>query len=162
MNGRRRLASGLAAVAYLGLSVAVVQATEPEHPGPLPAVRPTPTPPEATGAPRTAPAALGPRAARSRSPLASRGLPQAPLDWAALAECESGGRPRAVSPSGRYRGLFQFSLSTWHDIGETGDPIEASPERQLRAAQRLFARDGRAPWPVCGKRLVHEKGGSQE
>src|SRR5438046_1405604 len=30
------------------------------------------------------------------------------LDWKALATCESGNNPRAVSPSGRYRGLFQF------------------------------------------------------
>jgi hypothetical protein len=35
------------------------------------------------------------------------------LNWGALAQCESGGNPRAVNPSGRYFGLYQFSLPTW-------------------------------------------------
>ncbi|MBW8801583.1 MAG: DUF348 domain-containing protein, partial [Streptomyces sp.] len=39
------------------------------------------------------------------------------LNWAALANCESGGNPRAVSSGGTYRGLYQFTLSTWHNMG---------------------------------------------
>lgn len=73
--------------------------------------------------------------------------------WSALAHCESTGNPRAVSASGKYRGLFQFSMETWRSVGETGDPIDASPEVQLAAAQRLQARSGWGQWPQCASRL---------
>lgn len=75
------------------------------------------------------------------------------LDWAALARCESGGDPRAVSSSGRYRGLYQFSLSTWRSVGGTGDPIDHSRDSQTARAYTLYQRDGRAPWPHCGRHL---------
>src|SRR5262249_33921547 len=39
------------------------------------------------------------------------------LNWAALAQCESGGDPHAVDPSGTYYGLYQFSVSTWESLG---------------------------------------------
>ena len=75
------------------------------------------------------------------------------LNWAALARCESGGNPRSVSSSGAYRGLYQFSFSTWHGVGGSGDPIDASPDEQTHRAQILYSRSGRSPWPVCGKYL---------
>lgn len=75
------------------------------------------------------------------------------IDWTALANCESGGNPRAVSSSGTYRGAFQFDLSTWRSVGMTGDPIAHSYGVQLAAAQRLYASRGRAPWPHCGRLL---------
>ena len=50
---------------------------------------------------------------------------------ARIAQCESGGNPRAVSASGRYRGKYQFDQGTWEAYGGTGDPAAA-------------------PWPVCG------------
>jgi uncharacterized protein YabE (DUF348 family) len=75
------------------------------------------------------------------------------LDWAALAECESGGDPRAVNPAGPYYGLYQFSLSTWQSNGGTGLPIDASPEEQTRIAYNLYLARGRTPWPVCGQYL---------
>jgi uncharacterized protein YabE (DUF348 family) len=75
------------------------------------------------------------------------------LDWAAVARCESGGNPRAVSPGGRYRGLYQFSLSTWHSVGGSGDPINASAAEQTHRAQLLYARTGASSWPVCGHHL---------
>lgn len=71
----------------------------------------------------------------------------------ALAQCESGGDPRAVSSSGTYRGAFQFSLSTWHSIGRTGDPIDYSYGEQKAAAIDLQARDGWGQWPACSSRL---------
>jgi len=37
--------------------------------------------------------------------------------WDRLAQCESGGNPRAVSSNGQYFGLYQFSLSTWASVG---------------------------------------------
>ena len=75
------------------------------------------------------------------------------LDWPALARCESGGDPRAVSRTGRYRGLYQFSLSTWRSVGGTGDPIDHSRDSQTARAYALYQRDGRAPWPHCGRHL---------
>ena len=75
------------------------------------------------------------------------------LNWAALARCESGGNPRALSPGGRYRGLYQFSLATWRGIGGSGDPIENSPEEQTYRAKLLYQRSGAGQWPHCGPRL---------
>jgi uncharacterized protein YabE (DUF348 family) len=76
------------------------------------------------------------------------------LDWAALARCESGGRPGAVDPSGRYGGLYQFDIGTWRGLGGTGRPQDASPAEQTRLAKLLYARRGTAPWPVCGRHLT--------
>lgn len=66
-------------------------------------------------------------------------------DFARLAQCESGGNPRAVNPAGYY-GLYQFSLSTWRAVGGTGNPIDASPEEQLMRAKMLQARAGWGQW----------------
>ena len=46
------------------------------------------------------------------------------LNWGALANCESGGNPRAVNPAGYY-GLYQFDLGTWASVGGSGDPAAA-------------------------------------
>lgn len=73
--------------------------------------------------------------------------------WAALARCESGGNPRAVSSSGRYRGAFQFSLATWQSIGYSGDPIDHPYAVQLQAAQKLQAQSGWGQWPSCARQL---------
>lgn len=75
------------------------------------------------------------------------------LNWAALARCESGGNPHAISSTGRYRGLFQFSFGTWRGAGGSGDPAAASSAEQTYRAQLLYSRAGRAPWPVCGRYL---------
>lgn len=70
------------------------------------------------------------------------------LDWAALAQCESGGDPRAGS--GRYRGLYQFDRATWRSVGGRGDPADASAQEQTHRAQLLYDRAGASPWPRCG------------
>jgi resuscitation-promoting factor RpfB len=74
------------------------------------------------------------------------------LNWAALAKCESGGNPRAVNSTGKYRGLYQFSLSTWAGVGGTGDPIDASADEQTYRAQLLYQRSGAGQWG-CGSHL---------
>lgn len=73
------------------------------------------------------------------------------LNWAALAQCESGGNPRAVNPAGYY-GLYQFSLSTWHSVGGSGNPIDASPAEQLHRAMILYNKAGAGQWG-CGEHL---------
>jgi uncharacterized protein YabE (DUF348 family) len=73
--------------------------------------------------------------------------------WDALAQCESGGNPAAVSANGLYYGLFQFSLPTWRAMGGSGLPSEASPGEQLERAQALQARSGWGQWPACARKL---------
>jgi uncharacterized protein YabE (DUF348 family) len=75
------------------------------------------------------------------------------LDWAALAACESGGRPGAVDPSGTYGGLYQFDTATWRSLGGTGRPQDASAEEQTYRAKKLYVQRGASPWPHCGRRL---------
>lgn len=74
------------------------------------------------------------------------------LNWAALAECESGGNPKAVNPAGYY-GLYQFSLSTWRAQGGTGNPTDASSAEQTKRAQILYGKTGASSWPSCGPKL---------
>lgn len=70
-----------------------------------------------------------------------------------IAECESGGDPTAVSPSGQYRGKYQFARATWQRYGGSGsDPAKASEAEQDRVALKLYRAEGTDPWPTCGKR----------
>jgi Transglycosylase-like domain/Putative peptidoglycan binding domain len=66
-----------------------------------------------------------------------------------IAECESGGNPRAVSPGGQYRGKYQFSVDTWRNLGGKGDPADAPEAEQDRLALKLYRQAGTAPWPNC-------------
>jgi Transglycosylase-like domain/Putative peptidoglycan binding domain len=66
-----------------------------------------------------------------------------------IAECESGGDPTALSPSGRYRGKYQFSMGTWRQLGGEGDPAAAPEWLQDRMALKLYRRAGTSPWPNC-------------
>ncbi|MGY1723081.1 ubiquitin-like domain-containing protein [Blastococcus sp. SYSU DS0533] len=75
------------------------------------------------------------------------------LNWAALAACESGGRPTAVSSTGKYHGLYQFSVATWQGVGGSGLPSAATPDEQTYRAQLLYQRSGAGQWPHCGPRL---------
>jgi hypothetical protein len=67
----------------------------------------------------------------------------------AIAQCESGGDPEAVSADGRYYGKYQFSRTTWRSVGGRGNPAEATEAEQDRRAAKLLARDGTKPWPNC-------------
>ncbi|MEU8977472.1 ubiquitin-like domain-containing protein [Streptomyces sp. NPDC048309] len=75
------------------------------------------------------------------------------LNWSGLAACESGGRPGAVDPSGTYGGLYQFDTRTWHALGGSGRPQDASAAEQTFRAKKLYVRRGSSPWPHCGARL---------
>jgi hypothetical protein len=68
----------------------------------------------------------------------------------AIAACESGGNPEAVSSDGTYRGLFQFDQGTWESVGGSGDPAAASAAEQEYRAALLYSEAGSSPWPVCG------------
>jgi hypothetical protein len=107
---------------------------------------------------RRSPAALVPRAdgAAPQAPAgggAVRGNPT-PAETAILAKirrCESRGNYSVVSPSGRYRGAYQFDIPTWRSVGGTGDPAAASPAEQDYRALLLLRARGTRPWPNCGR-----------
>ncbi|MET9321742.1 ubiquitin-like domain-containing protein [Streptomyces sp. NPDC003038] len=76
------------------------------------------------------------------------------LNWGALAQCESGGRPSATDPSGTYGGLYQFDVRTWQGLGGSGRPQDASAAEQTYRAKKLYMQRGASPWPHCGRRLT--------
>jgi hypothetical protein len=79
------------------------------------------------------------------------GLPDDTI-WDALAMCESSGRWDIDTGNGYYGGL-QFLPSSWHLVGGTGLPHEASREEQIYRAELLLARQGWKAWPACSLRL---------
>jgi len=88
--------------------------------------------------------------------------PDGPTDiqWEALRFCEATGDYTAVSPTGKYRGAYQFSRQTWDWIAGLHyerlvgvDPASAAPVDQDRMAQALYDLRGRGQWPVCGRYL---------
>jgi hypothetical protein len=68
----------------------------------------------------------------------------------AIASCESGGNPSAVSADGTYRGKYQFDYGTWASVGGSGDPAAAPEAEQDYRAALLYVRGGSSPWPICG------------
>ena len=99
------------------------------------------------------PVAPAPAAASSSSSGGSVGGGADGLNWGALAQCESGGNPSIVSGSGKYHGLYQFSVQTWRAVGGSGLPSQASAGEQTMRAKMLYNRAGAGQWPVCGKKL---------
>lgn len=91
----------------------------------------------------------GAAGAPAAAPAGSGTAPTATL--ARIAQCESSGNPAAVSPSGQYRGKYQFSRQTWAEYGGSGDPAAAPEAEQDRIAAKLYAARGASPWPVCGR-----------
>jgi peptidoglycan hydrolase-like protein with peptidoglycan-binding domain len=90
--------------------------------------------------------ASSPRAATSAT-AARTGAPTQLL--AAIARCESGGDPTAISGGGQYRGKYQFTRETWRSVGGSGDPAQASEAEQDRRAQILMRTAGPSQWPAC-------------
>ena len=80
----------------------------------------------------------------------ARSRPAVPPQLQAIAACESGGNPKAISSNGTYRGKYQFSRETWQGVGGKGDPATAPEAEQDKRAAMLYARSGAGQWPVCG------------
>ena len=97
---------------------------------------------------------IGPQTLRALGISVRRKSPRASIAvtpvLARIAECESGGNPRAVSSNGMYRGKYQFSRETWRAMGGKGDPAKAPERVQDRLALKLYRQSGTAPWPTCG------------
>ena len=81
-------------------------------------------------------------------------------DLLRLRNCESTDNYQAVSPSGTYRGAYQFDQPTWDGVAERHfpwlegvDPVDAEPWWQDAMTRALWSERGRQPWPVCGKKV---------
>ena len=67
-----------------------------------------------------------------------------------IAWCESRNNPRAIGGGGSFRGLYQFTFSTWRTVGGWGDPAAAPRSEQTWRAWVLLKNEGSGHWPVCG------------
>ena len=63
---------------------------------------------------------------------------------------ESGGNARAVNPSSGAGGLYQFLPSTWHALGHSGLPQDASVAEQNQAYYQQVAQSGYTAWDASG------------
>ena len=81
-----------------------------------------------------------------------------PVNWDAVAQCESGGNWGTSTGNGYYGGL-QFSPSTWQANGGSGNPANASRAEQIRVAENVLQSQGIGAWPVCGARGGSSGGG---
>ena len=72
--------------------------------------------------------------------------------WDRIAQCESGGNWHIDTGNGYYGGL-QFSMSTWHAHGGSGNPAGATKSRQITVAERVLQSQGWGAWPACSRRL---------
>jgi hypothetical protein len=75
-----------------------------------------------------------------------------PHAWARLRTCESHDNYTIVSANGRYHGAYQFNLTTWHSVGGTGHPDQATPTEQDYRALYLYRMRGWQPWG-CARTL---------
>ncbi len=145
---------------------ATAPTTDPAtDPAPETTTDPAPEPaPDATPEPDAEPAPVAdkpgvPAQVNGRVPPPAGGPTAA--QWNALRKCESTHNYGAVSPSGLYRGAYQFSQQTWdwvaaihwpHLVGV--DPVAAQPAWQDVMAYTLYAMRGWDQWPICGKNLL--------
>ena len=132
--------SNLAAVSPYFVDTLVEPTTTSERPA-------TPVPRATRQRPAPRPRASSPARAGSGAPVVHGDL----LD--ALARCESGGNPRAVGGGGRYFGAFQFVLSTWRNLGGTGNPIDHSYAVQKSIAAKIPVSAWDTQFPTCARRL---------
>ena len=101
---------------------------------------------------RTAKRAVERRVAEKRQKRQAAAAPAVaiPPQLEAIAACESGGDPTAVSADGTYHGKYQFSVETWAAMGGSGLPSQAPEAEQDMRAAMLYAQSGPSQWPVCG------------
>ncbi|HUY07163.1 MAG TPA: transglycosylase family protein [Acidimicrobiales bacterium] len=72
--------------------------------------------------------------------------------WAKLRACESGNNYGENSGNGFY-GAYQFTITSWTQVGESGFPNLAPRAVQDEAARRLRTVQGWQAWPTCSAML---------
>jgi hypothetical protein len=102
----------------------------------------------AAAAAAATPVPAGPPAATTTVTTGALAPTSLAADFAALRDCESSGNYQDNTGNGYY-GAYQFSLSTWLGLGESGLPSTAAPAVQDAAAYELYRQRGWAPWPAC-------------
>ena len=123
--------------------------TVTKTPEPAPTVTLTRTVVRTATALATVRVTVTPRASRSTvRPVSESGS----TIWDALAKCESGGNWHINTGNGFYGGI-QFTLQSWHAMGGTGRPDQASRSEQILRAQKLQAVQGWGAWPVCSQKI---------
>ena len=95
---------------------------------------------------------IGPETLRAMGLSAHQAKKGGSVTLEEIAQCESGGDPKAVSADGTYRGKYQFSRATWRSLGGEGDPAKAPEAEQDRLARILMERQGPSAWPSCSRR----------
>jgi LysM repeat protein len=106
----------------------------------------------ATPAPAPARAPATNESASTTAATSPSALPSGSANWAAIAQCESGGNWSADTGNGFYGGL-QFTEGTWLGYGGgqyASSANEASEAQQIAVAERVLAGQGIGAWPVCG------------
>ncbi len=83
--------------------------------------------------------------------------------WIAIVDCESGdgsGSPPYTADWGYNDGVFEggpnFAPSTWRDYGGlayAAHAYDATPEQQIRIAEKVLADVGWGAWPVCSVKV---------
>ena len=80
---------------------------------------------------------------------------------ARLRYCESTNNYQAVSRTGKYRGAYQFSRTTWNATAQNFldayvgvDPAASPNHIQDAMAKMLWKTYGSGQWPVCGPRAA--------
>jgi LysM repeat protein len=89
--------------------------------------------------------------ALAATPLALATGTASATDWDAVAQCESSGNWHTDTGNG-YGGGLQFTNSTWHAFGGSGEPEHASREQQIQVAEKVKGSQGMGAWPVCSKK----------
>jgi resuscitation-promoting factor RpfA len=89
--------------------------------------------------------------ALAATPLALATGTASATDWDAIAQCESSGNWHTSTGNG-YGGGLQFTDSTWHAFGGSGQPENASREQQIQVAEKVKGSQGMGAWPVCSKK----------
>jgi LysM repeat protein len=113
---------------------------------PAPVMRATAVParPQAAQQPaRPAPARLRPAAPRLAAAAVSG--PPGSMQACIIAR-ESGGNSQVVNPASGAGGLYQFLPSTWHALGHSGLPENASVAEQNQAFAQEVAQGGYSAW----------------
>jgi resuscitation-promoting factor RpfC len=112
----------------------------PRHARPVAAARP----------PSGAPVSGGASVADTAAPAAVRRATLSGTTPGSFRSCviqrESSGNPRAVNPSSGAGGLYGFLPSTWHGLGFSGLPENASVAEQNDAFAKEYAQSGTSAW----------------
>jgi hypothetical protein len=112
--------------------------------GAIPVAAQAPAP--APAAPEQATAAPAPAAPAAPAQPATTAYTGSGGFQSCVIQAESGGNASAVNPSTGAGGLYGFLPSTWHALGYSGSPQDASVSEQNAAFAQEYAQSGGSAW----------------